>query len=282
MHRPRVSVIIPAYDCAPFIGDSIRSVLDQTFEDLEVIVVDDASTDGTVAEALATNDVRLRLIRHRTNIGVAAAANSGLDAARGEYVAALGSDDRWLPTKLERQVAHLDSDRALDVSYTWSRYIDARDRLLPKIDRNDLGPDPVCTLLTSRRIKLACTMLARRDVRRYCRGLDPRLRSHEDWELLLRMAIAGVTFACIPEPLTLVRKRAGSLSHSHMSARDMRIALANVWQLRRSRPDRIKLGMIGWCYLRSLAWVGECGIRRLLAEARSRVPRRTTPVRLGR
>src|SRR4051794_14701943 len=98
---PRISVIVPAYNCAPYIKAAVSSVLGQTFPDLEVIVVDDGSTDSTVQELSSFSDPRLIVLRHSTNQGVSRATNTGLKRARGEYLAVLAADDEWLPVKLE-------------------------------------------------------------------------------------------------------------------------------------------------------------------------------------
>jgi glycosyltransferase involved in cell wall biosynthesis len=252
---PRVSVVVPAYNCAPYVASAIASVLNQTVTDLELIVVDDGSTDGTLREIERFNDPRVIVIRHATNQGVSRATNAGLARARGRYLAALAADDLWLPAKLERQLAQLESRADLDASYTWIQHMDDAGRPLPVVERNNLGPDPVATLLTSQHIKLACTLLVRRTAIDPAALLDPRLRTNEDWEYLLRLALAGVRFGGLPEALTFVRRRPGSLSWSGMSLRDMRVALANVLRLRRAYPERISLGMVARCWLRSQGWV---------------------------
>lgn len=267
MRVPTVSVIIPAYNCGAFIGASIRSVLNQTVRDLELIVMDDGSTDTTADEIRRHADPRLVWLRTPTNQGVSRATNAGIACARGEYLAALAADDMWLPTKLERQLAHLSSNAGIDASYTWIRHLDAEGTPSSTIERNDLGADPVRTLLTSRRIKLACTLLIPRHALARTGSLDPRLRTHEDWEYVLRLTLAGVSFGCVPEPLTLVRRRPDSLSHSQMSVRDMGVALATVWRLRRAHPGRITGVMVACCGLRSLGWVGACRVRSLLGAA---------------
>ncbi|HOW42471.1 MAG TPA: glycosyltransferase family A protein [Candidatus Omnitrophota bacterium] len=108
---PKVSVVIPVFNRAQLIGNSARSVLAQSFTDLELIIVDDGSTDGTAAalEALQRTDARIRLVRHERNRGEAAARNTGIRAACGEFIAHHDSDDIWLPQKLERQVRFLES-----------------------------------------------------------------------------------------------------------------------------------------------------------------------------
>jgi glycosyltransferase involved in cell wall biosynthesis len=94
--NPKVSVIIPTYNRAEYLGRSIQSVLNQTYQDFELIIVDDGSTDNTRDIVAQFHDKRLNYIRHETNLGVAAARNSGVRAARGIYLAFQDSDDEWL------------------------------------------------------------------------------------------------------------------------------------------------------------------------------------------
>ena len=101
---PTVSVVIPTYNRAHLLGRAIQSVLDQTYQDFELIVVDDGSTDNTEGIVNGFGDHRIRYIRHKENRGAAAARNTGIEAARGEYIAFQDSDDEWLPDKLEKQI----------------------------------------------------------------------------------------------------------------------------------------------------------------------------------
>ena len=102
--NPTVSVIIPTYNRAHLIKRAIQSVLNQTYQDFEVIIVDDASTDNTEEVVKSFNDPRIRYIRHEKNKGAAAARNTGIKTARGKYIAFQDSDDEWLPEKLEKQM----------------------------------------------------------------------------------------------------------------------------------------------------------------------------------
>lgn len=102
--NPKVSVIIPTYNRAHVLGRALRSVLNQAYQDFELIVVDDGSSDATVEVMSGFADSRIRYLHHEENRGAAAARNSGIKAARGEYVAFLDSDDEWLPEKLEKQI----------------------------------------------------------------------------------------------------------------------------------------------------------------------------------
>lgn len=104
--KPTVSVIIPTYNRAHLLPRAIKSVLNQTFQDFEVIVVDDGSMDNTeeVVKKFQKQDKRVRYIKHEGNKGGSAARNSGIKNAKGKYIAFLDSDDEWLPTKLEKQI----------------------------------------------------------------------------------------------------------------------------------------------------------------------------------
>ncbi|MGL6044061.1 MAG: glycosyltransferase family 2 protein, partial [Sandaracinobacteroides sp.] len=107
MHRTApVSVVIPAYNREATVGTAIRSVLWQTLSPVEVIVVDDGSTDGTAAAVQAIDDPRVRLVS-QANGGISAARNRGIEAATQPWVAFQDSDDEWLPLKLEKQMASL-------------------------------------------------------------------------------------------------------------------------------------------------------------------------------
>ena len=121
--RPGLSVIIPTYNRAALAPEAVASVLAQTWRDFEVLVVDDASTDGTAA-ALAAFGSRIRLLRHAFRLGVAAARNLGICAARGQWLAFLDSDDLWRPEKLARQMAYLTAHPKLvlcQTEETWER-----------------------------------------------------------------------------------------------------------------------------------------------------------------
>jgi len=104
---PLVSVVIATYNRAHAVGRAIRSALAQTFDDFEIIVVDDGSADDTAEVVQRIEDPRIRFLRHEGNLGPSAARNTGIRASRGTYVALLDSDDEWLPEKLDRQVKAL-------------------------------------------------------------------------------------------------------------------------------------------------------------------------------
>src|SRR5438128_2256003 len=118
---PKVSVIIPTYNRAGFLRAAVQSVLDQTFTDFDVVIVDDASQDETQSVVERLQDKRIRCIRHPTNRRIAATRNTGIVNSTGEYIAFLDDDDQWLPEKLAKQVAMLDGS-ALSVGAVYTAF----------------------------------------------------------------------------------------------------------------------------------------------------------------
>jgi glycosyltransferase involved in cell wall biosynthesis len=128
MTRGLVSVVIPAFNAAEYIRETLHSALAQTYQALEVIVVDDGSTDatGSIVEEFVKKDARVQLVR-QCNAGVGAARNTAIRMARGDYIAPLDADDIWFPEKLEKQVARMEQyGEETGMVYCWSMRIDKR------------------------------------------------------------------------------------------------------------------------------------------------------------
>ena len=128
---PRVSVFIPSYNHAPYVAAAIESVLDQTFQDFEIVVTDDGSSDGTPDIVAALEDPRIHLNRFAVNRGAAVAVNDALRRCRGDYLALLNSDDRFVAHKLERQVAFLDANPDVGAVFAWPSFIDHAGQAIP-------------------------------------------------------------------------------------------------------------------------------------------------------
>ncbi|MBK8783850.1 MAG: glycosyltransferase [Anaerolineales bacterium] len=118
---PTVSVIIPSYNHEKYIGECIQSVLNQTYQDFEIVITDDGSQDKTVANIRQFNDPRIKLLIHNKNKGTSVASNTCINSSSGKFVALLGSDDAWMPEKLEKQVEFLEQN--LNVGVVFSREI---------------------------------------------------------------------------------------------------------------------------------------------------------------
>lgn len=187
-----VSVVVPVYNCRPYLASCLESALAQTYPALEVIVVDDGSTDGS-AELLAAFAGRIRVVAQR-NAGAAAARNLGASHARGSFLAFLDSDDTWDPEKTAAQVALLQRHPRAVATYCDHRTIDAAGQLTGYSEALDAPRSSgriVEDLLHGVRIKSPTLVMLRRQVFEDVGGFDPTLRYAEDHDLFIRLALAG-------------------------------------------------------------------------------------------
>jgi len=213
---PRVSIIVPTFNLARYIGRALESVFGQTYTDYEVIVVDDGSTDNT-RDVLALYAGKLRYY-HQVNKGVAAARNRGLTQATGELIAYLDADDMWYPGKLERQVAFLDTYKQCRIVHSDTAVIDEKDRVIySRFNQQTKRAVPqgqcLMTLLRHGHIE-HLTVVERRECVERTDGFDERLRGVDDYMRWVLLAIEGVEFGYIDEPLAMYRWRAGQFSHT--------------------------------------------------------------------
>ncbi len=118
-NKPMISIITPSYNSAKFIGDTIQSVLNQTYTNWEMVIVDDCSKDETVKIIQQYEDERIRLIQLQENSGPAIARNTAIEAAQGRYLSFLDSDDQWLPEKLEIQLRFM---QEREIAFSYSKY----------------------------------------------------------------------------------------------------------------------------------------------------------------
>jgi glycosyltransferase involved in cell wall biosynthesis len=208
--NPKVSVIIPVYDGARFLGRAIDSVLFQTFQDWELIVIDDGSTDETW-RILTAFGSRLHVI-HQENLGLSMARNKGIQSAQGEYIAFLDSDDKWDSNFLETMLSLTSQHPHAAVYYCNARLMDAEDRDLPQSSDAPLVPaNLIHKTLLRKNFLLVSTMLVRRSAVVAVGLFDPSLRAVEDWDLWLRLARRQV-FVGIPRSLVRMRLHSRSLS----------------------------------------------------------------------
>ena len=207
---PTVSVIIPTYNRAHMAGRAVRSVLNQTYRDFEIIVVDDGSTDKTEEVIKSIGDSRLLYMRHEKNVGSNAARNTGIRIARGEYVAFQDSDDEWHPDKLERQVPILEENPDVGVVYSGFWRIKDGDRIyFPFPSRRPREGYIHDSLLYGNFITTQA--LIRAGVLRKIDGFDEEIPRLQDWELMLRLSKV-CHFRFVDSPLFTAYYTADSLS----------------------------------------------------------------------
>ncbi len=212
---PAVSVVVPTYNRADTIRAAVESVLGQTFANFELLVVDDGSTDGTVAALKGMSDPRLRLLKHPRNLGGNAARNTGIREARAPWVAFQDSDDEWLPQKLEKQMALLAILGAgyvaaycgmavvddLETAGSTSPRARTRLRYVPDSALVDVEGDIQAALLRTSLVSTQ-TLIARRDDLLTIGGFDEGLPALQDWDCAIRLSALG-RFAFVDEPLVV-------------------------------------------------------------------------------
>lgn len=219
---PLVSVVIPLYNKERYVGEALQSVLSQTVQDFEVVVVDDGSTDGSAERVAAIKDERIRLLR-QINAGAAAARNTGIMAAQGEWIAFLDADDCWLPHNLESHFKQLGQHPdVLWSAGTFNRRSGTQVSPM-KINRELLAAQSDSTVVRDALLLLPhgflCTdtVLVRKSVFSEVGGMDQALRTAEDLDMWLRIALVHPRMAYCTEPIAEYSVEvAGSLTHQRV------------------------------------------------------------------
>ena len=205
---PLVSVVIPTRNRPHLLRRTLDSVLNQSTDNLEAIVVDDASTDATATE-LAAAHPRVRVLRNPQPSGVSVARNRGIAAARGEWIAFCDDDDLWAPNKLQEQ---LTAAAASGAHWAYAGDVNVDDQL--RVLSGGPPPDPAAVVaLLPRCNPLASggsNVVVRSNILAEVGGFDPTLRRTEDWDLWIRIARKG-TPACVRQPLVAYRFHSGNV-----------------------------------------------------------------------
>ncbi|MEY3360998.1 MAG: hypothetical protein RL531_717 [Actinomycetota bacterium] len=215
--RPLVSVVIPAYNAAGYLAPTIESVLAQTYRPIEVLVVDDGSSDDTVGIARAFGDP-IRVIEQE-NRGPAGARNTGFAAARGDIIALLDADDLWMPARLTACVDLLQSDPTLGF-VTTDAYLIEEDTPTERRYYGDYQRYPFPARgaqldeIAKRNFVFVSVVFDRRLFDLVGARLDERLWGTEDYDLWTRFLLAGAEAGLVPEPLAWYRVRADSVSRA--------------------------------------------------------------------
>lgn len=244
-----ISVIIPAYNAESFIAETLNSVLTQSYRDLEVIVIDDGSTDRTaeIVEKIARRDERVRLV-FQQNAGVAAARNAGIKMARGEWFAFLDADDIWYPHKLEKQLQRFQQlDETIGLVYCWSVLIQETSEFTGGYIAFDFNGDVGHALTYLNFIGNASAPLIRRSVIEDVGGFDIALKEQqaqgcEDWELYLRIA-ERYKFDVVPEFLVSYRQQSAAMSRNDTSMLQSYTLVMEQWQAK--HPELLPQ-LFGW------------------------------------
>jgi glycosyltransferase involved in cell wall biosynthesis len=213
--NPTVSVIIPTYNRANLIEKAIESVLNQAYQDFEIIVVDDGSTDNTGEIIRGFKDKRVKYIKkYKKNKGSSVARNIGIKVARGKYIAFLDSDDEWLPEKLDKQIEVLQSESPeVGVVYSNLLYIDENGKNMSKF-RNPKKEGYIYEdLLCKNYVGTDSTLLIRKECFHRVGLFDDLLNTQQDWDMWIRIA-KYYRFALIKVPLVKYRLHSNQISRN--------------------------------------------------------------------
>jgi len=251
----QISVIIPTHNRSKYISKAIKSALDQTYKDFEIVIVDDGSIDNTEAVVSVfgskRNGIRIKYIKHKKNMGVAAARNTGIINSTGKYVTFLSSDDRWLPTKLEKQYALFQRPKydnlgvvSVNVIYRTPRagkkaigIFLMRGNLYPQILQDGLVFSP----------------LIKRECFQRCGFYDQSLSHGEDWDFHIRLS-KKYNFDFVVEPLIICLIHKKQLSASFLKRAEGHAEIVKKYFTDYQKYPKIlahEFGHIGSLYIRS-------------------------------
>ncbi|MCW5313726.1 glycosyltransferase [Nostoc sp. KVJ3] len=207
---PKISVIIPAYNSEKTIKYTIESVLNQTFCDLELIVINDGSQDSTLDIVVQIKDPRIKVFSY-ANAGGNVSRNRGLNHAVGEFVSFLDADDIWTPSKLQSQLKALQENVTAKVAYSWTDYINEDGEFILSGKRVNVNGNVYEKLLVNNFLENGSNPLICRKALITLGGFDESLSAAQDWDMWLRLA-SKFNFICVPSVQILYRISANSVS----------------------------------------------------------------------
>lgn len=184
---PKISVVIPVYNCQEFVRTAIHSILAQTYRDFELLLLDDASSDGSLEIMQSFKDPRIRLIRNDVNLGIAKTHNRGIELARGEYLAMLDHDDYSYPDRLAQQLDVLERNRDFALLGTWGELMDETGRRLGNVKRYPVSSEDIWSSLLFMNCILHPSIMARTRILEEYRYSE-RFSICDDFDLFIRIA----------------------------------------------------------------------------------------------
>jgi glycosyltransferase involved in cell wall biosynthesis len=205
-----VSVVIPVYNGEKTIRETIESILNQTFKDFELIIINDGSEDATLEVVSSFQDTRLKVFSY-PNAGLSASRNRGTFHAVGEYISFIDADDLWTPDKLEAQLKTLQDNPEAAVAYSWTNYIDESSQFLRPGGKPTASGNVLGKLLVINFLENGSNALFLRQALIDVGGFDESLSCAEDWDIYLRLA-AHYSFVVVPSPQILYRVSTHSMS----------------------------------------------------------------------
>ena len=210
MNQPLVSVIVPAYNVERYVETCLQSILDQSYQNFEIIVVNDGSSDNTGEVIQSFHDERISYYSQE-NMGVSKARNSGITLAKGDFIALLDADDWWHEDKLEKQLKVL-SDASIDVSYTDQYLTDEDGRKFDSSKVNGVSGDITDQIISGNFVNTSSAIIRKSFLDKIWAKYDESYPVCEDWFFWFFLAINGAKFHFLDERITPYRQHSESLS----------------------------------------------------------------------
>lgn len=251
--KPKISVIIPAYNAEAFIGETLKSTLFQTYKDFEVVVVNDGSTDKTpqIVNEFAKNDKRIFLI-NKKNEGTASARNIGIEKARGELIAFLDSDDLWHCDKLAKQVSLLEKNSSLGIVSCLAVIINEEGKSQGLVSGRNLRGNCYRQMLEAGGISGGSIVLVPRHVFDRVGLFDSSVEPYEDWDMWVRIS-SKFDITTVPDILVGYRRSSSSASRNYKRLMNSgSLVLKKAFQ----RDPNLKSRYYKLCFARDIIGIG--------------------------
>jgi len=269
INAPQISVIVPVYNGKKTIQETIESVLNQTFSDFELIVINDGSQDSTLEVIANIQDARLQVFSY-PNAGVAASRNRGLSHACGKFISFLDADDLWTPDKLEAQLKALQENPQAAVAYSWTDHIDESSQFLTPGPHITVSGDIYARLLLGNFLSNGSNVLVRTQALLEVGAFEQSLAPAEDWDMWLRLA-AHYHFVAVASPQILYRisTNSASCNIAKMEAACLRV-IERAYSQAPASLQHLKPETLGFLYnyLLSKVLEGPPGRQKVLTAAR--------------
>ncbi len=223
MWLPLVSIILPAYNCEKYITSSVASILEQVYDNFELIIVNDGSTDKTNEILSSLNDQRIRILENHGNKGLIFSLNRAIDEAKGEYIARMDADDIAVNDRIEKQVHWLIHHPETDVAGTFIKIIDEKgnEKAEWKLDRATASANSIRKAMVKENCLAHPTIMAKADVLKKYKYATSQ-KNIEDYDLWLRILADGLVIEKLPQSLLYYREHPTSVTNTYLKSQNPR------------------------------------------------------------
>ncbi|STO54143.1 glycosyl transferase [Canicola haemoglobinophilus] len=231
-NRPLISVIIPCYNAEKFVEKSVRSIMEQTYNNLEIILINDCSTDNTefILQQLALEDKRIVYIKNDHNLKLPKTLNKGIALAQGEYIARMDADDIAVPERLETQMNFMLNNPEIDLVGTNLKHLDEHDNFTGYASAQPTEHKDIVKQLAWKCTIVHPSILAKKSLFTELNGFDESIVYAEDYELWIRAYLAGKKFANLAEPLLHYRIHQKQMTSNTFNSSHAKIIRAFLYQ----------------------------------------------------